>query len=195
MERCSTSRMMRSRSQLALLASPEADLFEFTPGCHSKRWYVIRTRSRQEKKLFLDLHAQGVRSFLPLCVEVRYHGARKVRVLTPLLDGYLFLRGTREDAFTADRSERSAQLIEVTDQEKLHSELASIARVLSSGIGLTRCKPLSRGQLVEVASGPLRGVRGRIESSVRDNRLVLCVDMIGKAAVLEIDRDLLDTVT
>ncbi|MBS0197408.1 MAG: hypothetical protein JSR77_11685 [Planctomycetes bacterium] len=187
--------MIPNSLQDAPTAYPQTEPFEFAARSAFRRWYIIRTRSRQEKKLSLDLKARGISCFLPLCLEVRYHGKRKVRVQAPLFDGYLFLHGTRDDAFTADRSERCAQLIEVADQQQLHEELVSIARVLSSGMGLARCKPLTKGQLVEVASGPLKGVRGRIEASVRDNRFVLCVDMIGKAAVLEIDRDLLDTIT
>lgn len=156
-----------------------------------RQWFIIRTRSRQEKQLAADLAARRISCFLPLVAEVRYHGRRKAKVVVPLFPGYLFLVGTREEAFTADRSGRSAQLIEVHNQERLHDELTAIVRILQAGGSLAPCTPLIRGTLVEVSAGPFKGIRGTVDMNLRDNRLVLNVDMIGKAAVLEIDRDLL----
>lgn len=154
-------------------------------------WYVIRTRSRQEKALAQDLAARAIRFFLPMVRTVRYYGRRKVRTVLPLFPGYLFLAGEREDCYTAERTGRVAQVLAVSDQESLCSELSSIAQVLQAEGLLTPCPPLVRGTLVEVSSGPFKGVRGRVDVGVRDNRLVLHVDLVGKAAVLEIDRDLL----
>ncbi|MCX5689392.1 MAG: hypothetical protein NTV94_06320 [Planctomycetota bacterium] len=178
--------------------SNHAELMELPSGLWSaarsqmdRQWFIIRTRSRQEKKLAADLAARRISCFLPLVAEVRYHGRRKARVIVPLFPGYLFLVGTREEAFAADRSGRSAQLIEVPDQERLHNELTAIVRILQTGGSLTPCTPLVRGTLVEVSSGPFKGIRGTVDMNLRDNRLVLNVDLIGKAAVLEIDRDLL----
>jgi transcription antitermination factor NusG len=156
-----------------------------------RQWYIIRTRSRQEKQLAADLEARRICCFLPLVAEVRYHGRRKARVIVPLFPGYLFIMGTREEAFTADRSDRSAQLIEVLNQERLHDELTAIVRILQTGGSLAPCDPLVRGTVVEVSAGPFKGIRGTVDMNLRDNRFVLNVDMIGKAAVLEIDRDLL----
>lgn len=156
-----------------------------------RQWFIVRTRSRQEKQLAADLTARRISCFLPLIEEVRYHGRRKARVIVPLFPGYLFLVGTRDEAFTADRSGRSAQLIEVPNQEQLQHELVAIMKILQAGGSLAPCIPLIRGTLVEVSAGPFKGTRGTVDMNLRDNRLVLNVDMIGKAAVLEIDRDLL----
>jgi transcription antitermination factor NusG len=155
------------------------------------KWYIIRTRGRQERQLWRDLRAREIGCFLPLADEVRYYGRRKVRVEAALFPGYVFVFGSRDEAFVADRNERAAQLIEVRDQRQLHEELTAIAGALRAGKHLARCAPLVRGTVVEVTSGPLKGVRGRVDMNLRDNRLVLNVDMIGHAAALEIDRDLL----
>jgi transcription antitermination factor NusG len=169
--------------------SPEP--WSVAPSQNARQWFIIRTRSRQEKQLAVDLAARHIRCFLPLVSEVRYHGRRKAKVIVPLFPGYLFLAGTREEAFVADRSDRSAQLIEVHNQERLHQELAAIMKILQAGGSLAPCIPLIRGTLVEVSAGPFKGLRGTVDMNLRDNRFVLNVDMIGKAAVLEIDRDLL----
>jgi len=161
------------------------------PGFDAANWYVVRTRSRQEKALAADLDARSIRCFLPLTRTVRYYGRRKVRAMMPLFPGYLFMAGEREDCYIAERTGRVAQVLSVADQDALRLELSSIAQVLQSDGLLTPCEPLVRGALVEVSSGPFKGIRGRVDVRVRDNRLILHVDMVGNAAVLEIDRDLL----
>jgi transcription antitermination factor NusG len=155
-------------------------------------WHVLHTRSRQEKALSADLNALGVPHFLPLLQETRYHGRRKVVLDSPLFPGYLFLRGTIDDAYRADRTRRVAQVIVVADQEKLDWELLNLRAVLAQKVPLDPYPILQKGLRVEVRSGPFRGVQGLIEDKPRPNRLILQVDLLGKAVSLEIDGALLD---
>lgn len=155
------------------------------------RWYILRTRSRQEKALTDELGVRGIASYLPLTNVVRYYGKRKVKAILPLFSGYVFLKGDRDQCFEADRTKKIAQILDVSDQAKLESELVSIAATLDREGSLVACEPLAKGTEVEVTSGPFKGVRGSVDVLVRDNRLILHVDLIGGAAALEIDRDLL----
>ena len=155
------------------------------------KWFILRTRSRQEKALTDDLAARSIVSYLPLSTVVRYYGKRKVKAILPLFAGYVFLKGDRDQCFEADRTKRVAQILDVSDQAKLESELVSIARTLDREGTLLVCEPLVKGTKVEVTSGPFKGVLGSVDVLVRDNRLILHVDLIGGAAALEIDRDLL----
>jgi transcription antitermination factor NusG len=159
------------------------------------KWFVLRTRSRQEKALTEDLAARKFACYLPLCTVVRYYGKRKAKAVLPLFSGYVFLKGDRDQAFIADRTGRIAQILDVTEQERLERELVAIADALDREGSLTPCEPLTRGTEVEVTSGPFKGIRGQVDVATRDNRLILHVDLIGGAAALEIDRDLLHPVT
>jgi transcription antitermination factor NusG len=155
------------------------------------RWYVVHTRSRQEKALASDLLAKGVDYFLPLVTEMRYYGRRKFRVEVPLFSGYLFLKGTVEQTYMAERTDRVAKVIKVADQGALERELAMIGEALARGAPLRACDGLREGTMAEVTSGPFKGITGLIERGVSHNRLLLHVGLIGKAAVLEIERSLL----
>lgn len=159
-----------------------------------RRWCVLRTRSRQEKAIAELLSARGVEHFLPLVRKVRYYGRRKQAVSLPLFPGYLFLRGHLEEVYEADRTERVVQILDVHDQPALESDLAAIRFVLDRNGGLEPTPFLERGTLVEVTSGPMRGLRGLIDRTSAADRLVLGVRMLGRAAELEIDRSLLRTV-
>ena len=158
-------------------------------------WHLIRTKSRQEKALSRDLTAIGISHYLPLVPRTRHFGRRKVVVDTVLFPGYLFLHGTLEQAYMADRTRRVAQLIKVVDQERLERELENVKFALSKGAELYTCPYLNEGVRVEVRSGPFRGLQGYVDRRKKD-RLVLQIDAgsFGPAASLELDVTLLEPV-
>lgn len=164
------------------------------PGVEFGEWFVLRTRARQEKILANDLAARSIPAFLPLINSVRYYGGRKARVELPLFPGYVFLRGSRDDAYTADRTRRIAQIIPVSNQERLDTELHSLAVALQSQAPLDPYPYLRKGVWVEVRSGPFRGIQGLIEDRSKANLLILQVEMLGRAVSLELDGSLLDVI-
>ena len=66
-----------------------------------------------------------------------------------------------------------------------------VAHALEVGAPLMECNAIEAGTLAEVAAGPFKGIRGVVEQGAAHDRLILQIDLIGKAAVLEIDRALL----
>ena len=157
-------------------------------------WHVLRTRSRQEKILAADLQAMGIPCFLPLLRVARQYGSQRVHVEIPLFVGYLFMRGSVDDTYLADRTRRVAQIIPVSNQKRLDWELRNIAQVLSSQVPLDPYPHLRCGHRAEVRSGPLRGLQGLIQSRCQRDRLILQVDMLGQAVSLEVDAALLDVI-
>ena len=116
--------------------------------------------------------------------------AGKVEVVEPLFAGYVFLRGSREAAFEADRTKRVASIIAVTDQAKLERELAALRDILDRVGFLAPATLLRPGVRVEVTSGPFKGIIGHVQSLDDRNRLVLNVTALGQAAALELNGSL-----
>lgn len=155
-------------------------------------WYVLHTRSRQEKALAQTLAAMRCEHFLPLVRQQRLWGRRKEIIEAPLFPGYLFLRGSREELYEADRTGRVAHIIDVTNQAQLEQELAAIRAALASELVVDPYPFLQQGVRVTVRSGPLRGVEGRVESRCSMERLILSVNVLGQACAVEIDAALLE---
>lgn len=158
------------------------------------QWFVIRTKSRQEKALAAELDQRKVECFLPLARHVRFHGKESVRravIQEPLIPGYLFVRATMDEAYLADRSRRTAQLIRVADQDRLAWEIENLREAVDRGILLEPHSLLQIGTKVEIRSGPLRGIQGIVDGK-KGNRLVLQISALGQALSLEIDGALLD---
>lgn len=169
-------------------------MFERAADRSDRQWFVLHTRSRQEKALSADLAAMRVLHFLPTVQTVRYHGKRKAAVELPLFPSYLFLLGTLDDAYAADRTKRLARIIRVADQDRIARELQSLHLVLEKGAGLEPHPYLAKGVWVEVTAGPFRGVQGQVERYNSPGRLVLQIESLGQATSLEIDRDLLQPI-
>jgi len=152
-----------------------------------ERWSVLYVRSRQEKALADDLRAMGISHFLPLIQQKKRYGNRKVCVELPLFPGYLFLRGSVEDVYQADRTKRVSRIIPVIDQARFDWELRNIQLALARDAALIPYPFLVVGTRVEVRSGPLVGLEGVIEQRGKGDRLILQVDILGKATSVDID--------
>jgi transcription antitermination factor NusG len=158
------------------------------------RWRVLHTRSRQEKAVASALEADGVVHFLPLVRRIRRYARSKRVVEAPLFPGYLFLHGTREEAFRVVAAGRVANLIEAADQARLERELGHLRRALAADGGLDPYPYLGAGRPVRVRSGPFKGVEGVVERYDPGSRLILQIHTLGRAASLEIDPALLDPI-
>jgi transcription antitermination factor NusG len=171
-------------------ASSRLDLFE----CDDSPWHVLHTKSRQEKALSDGLTSMGLANFLPLFRQVRFYGKHKVVVNQPLFASYVFMRGTLDDVYRADRTKRVAHIIPVPDQRQLNDELRQIHLALQQDAQLDVFPYLTRGTRVEVRSGPLRGLQGVVEERGKQNRLILQIEMLGRAVSVELDAALLDRI-
>ncbi len=158
------------------------------------RWWVAHTKSRNEKALAHDLISRNISYFLPMTWKVRRKSHRTIKSLLPLFSGYLFFCGEDDQRTELKKTDRVANLIEVKDQERLLDELVQIERVLQTGVPLVPHKYIKVGQKCRVLAGPLMGLQGIVVTTKSQTRLVLQVDMLGQAASVEIDIDMIESI-
>ena len=156
------------------------------------QWWVVHTRSRNEKALAHDLISKEISYFLPMSWKVRRKSRRTIRSLLPLFSGYLFFCGKENNRVELLKTNRVAHLIEVSDQQKLLDELVQIDQALRSGAPLTPHKYIKAGQRCRVIAEPLIGLEGVVVRTKNATRLVLQIDMLGQAASVEIDIDTIE---
>ena len=156
------------------------------------QWWIAHTRSRNEKALAHDLVSKGISYFLPMRWNVRYHKGRKIRSLLPLFTSYVFFCSDETGRVESLKTNRVASLIQVTDQQKLVKELSQIECALLAGVDLAPHKYIKTGQRCQVTAGPLAHLKGIVVQIKGVSRLILQVDMLGQAASVEIDTDLIE---
>lgn len=157
-------------------------------------WWVAHTRSRNEKALAWQLVKKEIQYFLPMSWKVSKKKARTIRSLLPIFTGYLFFCGGENDRLEVLKTNRVANLLQVTNPQLLVEELAPIERVLRTGQPMIPHEYLQVGQRCKVIAGPLMGTEGMITGTPKNTRLVLQVDMLGQAASVEIDFDMVEKI-
>ena len=155
-------------------------------------WWVAHTKSRNEKALAQDLSQKQVSYFLPMSWKVQRRHGRTIRSLLPLFSGYLFFCGQEKQRIEVLRTNRVANLIEVKDQRKLVAELLQIEKTIRAGAVLAPHKYMKAGQHCRVTAGPLAGLQGVILKTKSVTHLVLQIDMLGQAARVEVDTDMIE---
>jgi len=160
----------------------------------SGRWWVAHTRSRNEKALAYDLMSKEINYFLPMTLRVRRRKGRTIRSLLPLFSGYLFFCGGENTRIEALKTNRVANVIKVADQGKLLHELLQIERALRAGAPLVPHRYIKTGQHCRVIGGALTGLEGIVVRTKAGTRLVLQVDILGRATSVEIDATMIEAV-
>jgi len=152
-------------------------------------WYAIWTRSRHEKLVREQLAQKNLDVFLPTITKWSRWKDRKKKIDWPLFPGYVFARFDPMDRLPILKCDG---VVTIVGSEGLPSpipeiEIDSIRTLIESELSYDPCPLIKEGMMVEVRSGPLKGVVGRLVRKGAHARLVLSVDLIGQAVSVEVD--------
>jgi transcriptional antiterminator RfaH len=159
-------------------------------------WWVAHTKPRNEKALAADLARLGIFHYLPLRKrETRSRRTRRIsRSLIPVFSGYLFFNGREEQRQRALATRRIANVLAVTAQHRLVSELRQVHQALLAGVDVRWHREIRVGQAARVVEGPLIGVEGVIAGRLSKLRLVLNVEMLGQSISVEVSANQLEPI-
>lgn len=153
-------------------------------------WYAIWTRSRHEAVVREQLEQRDVETFLPTVTRWSRWKDRRKKIDWPLFPGYCFARFDPADSLRVLKCNGVVSIISFEGRPAPidEREVESIRVLVGSDLQYDPCPFLREGATVEVVSGPLRGVIGRLvrKDSARA-RLVLSVDLIGQAVSVDVD--------
>jgi transcription antitermination factor NusG len=152
-------------------------------------WYAIHTRHQHEKAVAGILTAKGFGTFLPLYREPRQWADRVKLLSLPLFPCYVFLRGGLERRLDILTTPGIHAFVSSAGQPASipAAEIDAIRRGVESGAALEPHPFLKSGEWVRVKSGAMEGIEGILVRRKSLYRLVLSVEMLGKAASVEVD--------
>ena len=155
-------------------------------------WYVLHVRPRCEKKMAEYCAHNGVEHYLALRSETKIYQRRRVTVTKPVFTGYVFVCYGEEQRLVVLKSNLIARIIETEDQARLVHEMAQVRQALTVDPTLGAGAAFIAGKFVRVKGGPFQGLEGVVQQHRGATRLLLNVEMIGQAVILEVDRELLE---
>ncbi|MEW6323413.1 MAG: UpxY family transcription antiterminator [Acidobacteriota bacterium] len=153
-------------------------------------WYAIWTRSRHEKLVRDQLERKHIEVFLPTYFKWSRWKDRKKQIEWPLFPGYCFVKvDVADQRLPILKTDGVVAIVgaEGHPEPIPEYEIDGIRRLLESEIAFDPAPLIKEGMMVEVKSGPLKGVVGRLVRKGAHARLVLSVDLIGQAVSVEVD--------
>lgn len=163
----------------------------------SSDWYAVYTRHQHEKKVAQALENKGFTTLLPLYQERRRWQDRMKILSLPLFPCYVFIKGSlkrRVEVLTTP----GIYCFVLSGGEPAPiatAEITAVQRGIEAGLQLQPWPFLKSGDRVRVRSGSLEGIEGILVRKKNEYRLVLSVEILGKAASVEIDVGQVERVT
>ncbi|MBN1982769.1 MAG: hypothetical protein JW795_14645 [Chitinivibrionales bacterium] len=150
-------------------------------------WWVAKVKPRQEKALAFDCIERNMEYYLPMYTKAqRRKDNNKLRKsMLCLFPGYFCYNVSAERRQEIFSTNRIVNIVEVKSQKKFIKELEQIYHTIDLGVAieplpLADVKP---GQRVEVIAGPLMGICGTMLKLHSGSKLILSVDMLGRAVI------------
>jgi transcriptional antiterminator RfaH len=160
------------------------------PSCPARGenlWWVLHTKPRAEKALARKLLGAGVDFFLPLYKKQWRSQGRRFSSHLPLFPGYAFLRGDGEVRLKALQTNQVANVLPVPDGNQLRADLVRVYRVMLGELPLVPEERLEPGTPVELVSGPLQGLVGKVLRSGKKFRFVVEVQLLQRGVSVEVE--------
>jgi transcription antitermination factor NusG len=155
----------------------------------SASWYALYTRPQHEKTIAHALTNKGFEVFLPLYVVGHQWKDRTKRLSLPLFPCYVFLHDSLERRLDVLKTPGIHQIVSSCGRpaEIPKIEIEAVRLAVTTSLTVEPHPLLRCGDLVRVKTGPLAGIEGILIRKKNLFRLVLSVEMLGKAVAVEVD--------
>ncbi len=159
------------------------------------KWFAIYTRPKAEKKVKEQLLKINIGTYLPLKKELRQWKDRKKWIETPLFSSYIFVKIIANEYYIIPRNiigfvkyvSIGGNLIAVRNEE-----IETVKKLLeysSNNIEATN-KIIKLGTEVEIISGQLKGLRGKLLNYSGLHKIAINIETIGSILTVKIDKNL-----
>jgi len=156
------------------------------------KWYAVFVRSNQERQVASYLNGLHIEHFLPCYTSVRQWKDRRVKLEMPLFPGYLFVRLPLQERM---KVLTIRPVVALVGKKNLPSPISDdeIAGI-RAGIEHGNAEPfeyLEAGQRIVITDGVMSGMEGILLTLRSRARVVISLQSIGRAFVVEVSADCL----
>lgn len=152
------------------------------------QWYAAYTLPRHEKAVANRLTTQYIESYLPLYSSVRYWNHRRIVVELPLFPGYVFVKMLLSDMGRILSRPGIVRIVSFNGSPAVLPDKE--IETLRSSLQIWKASPypfLAAGKQVVIKSGPFAGLEGRILRRKGKMRLLVTLELIHSAMLLDVD--------
>jgi transcription antitermination factor NusG len=158
-----------------------------------ENWYAVQVWTQYEKMVSTALTLKGIETVLPAKRVLRHWCDRTRPSDIPLFPGYVFARFDPEHTLPVLVTPKVQRIVNfgkypdpIPDEE-----IASIRKVVASGLDAESCPTPTIGERVHILSGPLAGVSGILTEKRSSLRLIVSVELIHRSISVEVTPSML----
>jgi transcription antitermination factor NusG len=164
----------------------------------AKNWYILKTKSNCEKKVFQNLSEEGYDAYLPTYTTLRVWSDRKKKVEIPLLPSYVFIQCVPAELISAAQTKGVAWIVRdlnlyaiVKDYEieNLRIFLSETHEALQESLD-----DFQEGQAVHVTHGPFKGLKGIALQSQSDYRVKIEISALATNFTVNVPKNQLQPI-
>ena len=157
-----------------------------------RRWYLVYSKPRQEGLAKANLNRQGYETYLPLLRTPRRRLGRRVIRIEPMFPRYFFIHlDTATDNWSPIRSTIGVSTLVRfgVDPSPVPDDLIELLRQRddASGVQDIAMHEFHSGQKVRIEEGPFTGYEGIFLAETSRQRVLVLLDVVGKAAKARVD--------
>ena len=149
-------------------------------------WFVIYTKSRNEKKVAELLQKNGVEVFCPLVKLKKNWSDRKKIVETPLFNSYVFVKLSEKDRNVVFNVPGVIRYVFWLKKPALarDSEIEKLKSVLHETMDSFTIENYQIGETIKISEGDFKGLDGVIEKQ-SNNKLHVILENVGIKITLQ----------
>ncbi len=158
-----------------------------------RNWYTIYTRPRSEKKVESQITQLQIKAYLPIRTVIREWSDRRKKINEPLFPSYVFVYANAKERFLSLKSRGVVRMVSFNGQPARipETQIEAVRRILECGYATEDYPFLSKGDAVEIISGPLTGLKGFVTEERGKKHFIVSVEGIYKSLSINIDARIL----
>ncbi len=159
---------------------------------NESKWYVVKTNSRAEKKVFERLNEIGFEAYLPLVATIRQWSDRKKKIEVPLMSSILFVHCQESDLKTLYHVFGFHSILYYLGRPAVvrDFEIQNLKILLQENIDFEKedFVQLEQGDKVEVIRGPFQGLIATSLEVSRTHKLIVEIESIEQRFVVHVPK-------
>ncbi len=156
---------------------------------NKKYWFAAYTKARHEKVARDYLRKKRVKTFLPVIKKKSQWSDRKKEIEEPFIKGYIFIKIYKKNILYVLETYGIVNIVRIGENYTTipDYQIEALKKALDKRINLTVETYFSKGELVKVIGGPLKGKKGKIATVRGKSKLILNIDAIHSTWSTEIN--------
>jgi transcription antitermination factor NusG len=156
------------------------------------KWHVVYTKNQHEKRVYKDIIKCDIYSYLPLIKETREWSDRKKEIECPLFPNYLFVKTCAKDYIKILENPSVIGFVKTENRPATipDNQIQTIKTIVSERMEFHTNKTTFKiGNVVEVVTGPLKGIKGEIVTIDNQRFIQINLRKINKNIVVKIEKE------